>query len=173
MTLNGFYKGAGGDISWNGHRGGEERDFAVDSGSQGAILLMGRVTYEMMTQWWPTPAAIAADPEMAATMNDAEKIVFSRSLRKADWAKLVKEDAVDYVRKLKQTPGPSLCVLGSGTLITQLAKAALVDEFQFMINPVTIETGASILPLPMQLDLVSARPFSTGSVLLTYKPAAI
>src|SRR6202012_130217 len=84
MTLNGFYKGPGGDISWNGHRGGEERDFAVDSTRQGALLLLGRVTYELMIQWWPTPAAAAADPEMAEGMNASSKIVFSRTLASAD-----------------------------------------------------------------------------------------
>lgn len=175
MTMNGFFKGPGGDIRWNGHRGGEERDYAVDSMQPGNIILMGRATYELMIQWWPTPQAIQADPVMAAGMNDCEKIVFSRTLKRVDWknATLAKGDLIETVRKLKQTPGKDLTVLGSGSLVTQLAEAALIDEYQFMINPVAIGEGTSVfrgLSHTLQLELVSSRAFNTGSVLVTYKP---
>lgn len=177
MTLNGFFAGPGGDISWNGHRGGEERDYAVESMEPGNTLLFGRHTYEMMVQWWPTAQAIQADPIMAAGMNDPQKIVFSRTLQRVDWknARLAKGDLLEEVRALKAKPGKDLTVLGSGSIITQLAGAGLVDEYQFMINPVAIGGGKSVFQgLQEQLDLalVATRVFDTGSILLTYRPAA-
>lgn len=174
-TVNGFVKGPGEDISWSRHRGGAERDYALEMSRGESILLFGRMTYELMTRWWPTPQSVAADPEMAAGMNESPKIVFSRTLATADWSNttLVHSDAVGYVRKLKASAGPDLCVLGSGSLVAQFASAGLVDEFQLLINPVSIPGGTPVLQAALQLELVATHPFPSGSVLLTYKPLSI
>ena len=84
ITLNGFYKGLNEDISWHRH-GGEEEGFSVDSLQQDNILLFGRVTYQMMASFWPTPMAMESMPDVATGMNNAEKIVFSNSLDNAEW----------------------------------------------------------------------------------------
>src|SRR5690606_36751457 len=74
ITLNGYYKGRNEDISWHRH-GKEEADFSREGLGTENILVFGRVTYQMMAGFWPTPAAMEQLPDIAKSMNDAEKIV--------------------------------------------------------------------------------------------------
>jgi dihydrofolate reductase len=127
MTLDGYIAGEGGDISW--HNVDEEfQELAKQASNSGNSLLFGRVTYELMASYWPTPEAIKNDPIVAAGMNKAEKIVFSRTLGKVDWnnTRLVKDDMLAEVRKLKQQPGKDLTVLGSGSIVA--VSAAGIDR---------------------------------------------
>ena len=82
VTLNGYLEGPKGDISWHRH-GAEENEYAAENLKSGSTLLFGRVTYEMMASYWPTPLAIKNDPIVAKGMNNADKIVFSRTLKKS------------------------------------------------------------------------------------------
>ncbi len=79
ITLNGYFKGPNGDAGWHKHDA-EENQFAADMLKRGNTLLFGRVTCEMMAGYWPTPTAIKSDPVVAKRMNNADKIVFSRTL---------------------------------------------------------------------------------------------
>ncbi|SDH43850.1 dihydrofolate reductase [Dyadobacter soli] len=172
-TLNGYFKGPDNDISWHRH-GEEESAFSADSLEAKATLLFGRVTYEMMASFWPTPAAIENMPEVAKGMNEAEKIVFSTTLESTDWENttIIQEDLVEAVRKLKAIPGKVMTILGSGSIIAQLAEARLIDEYQFMIDPVAIGEGTpSFQGLTEKLDLklVGHRVFKSGVVLLSYE----
>jgi len=173
-TLNGYFAGPGGDLSWHRH-GEEESKFASESMGGGGILLFGRVTYERMASYWPTPTAIQQAPAVAEGMNKAEKIVFSRTLKKADWenTRLVKDGLVEEIKKLKQTPGKDLCLLGSGSILTQLADAGLIDTYQFMVDPVALGDGTPTfkgLTKKLDLKLTSTRTFKSGVVLLNYQP---
>lgn len=174
ITLNGFYKGPGEDTSWNRH-GQEEYEYAAQNASGAGVLVFGRVTYEHMVAWWPTPAALKAMPEVAEGMNRAEKIVFSRTLQEATWnnTRLIKENIVEEMRKIKATPGPDLTILGSGSIVTQFADAGLIDGYEFMLNPVAVGTGTSIfhgLKQKLDLELESTRTFKSGVISLRYKP---
>ena len=175
VTLNGYFKGPGGDLSWHKHEG-EESEYASEGLQSGSILLFGRITYEMMAGWWPTPEAIKTNPEIANGMNDAEKIVFSRTLKKAGWnnTRLVKDNLTEEIKKLKQLPGRPVTLLGSGSILTQLAEQGLIDEYQIMVDPVALGDGTPIFKnIRHQLDLklISTRTFKSGVVLLCYKPA--
>ena len=148
LTLDGYFEGS---TSWalNWHNevwGGELERFSLEQLRTADLLLFGRVTYELMAGYWPTPDAIASDPIVARGMNTAMKIVFSRTLDKADWSntRLVKGDPVTEVRRLKQEPGSDLTVLGSGSIVSQLAQAGLVDLYQILLNPVVIGTGKTM-----------------------------
>jgi len=135
MTLNGYFKGPGGDISWHSHSHEEEGEFAGEMAQMGGAHLFGRVTYEMMVAYWPTPDAKKNYPAVADGMNKSEKIVFSKTLKKVDWqnARIVNGDIVEEVRKLKGIAGggratkgdgmaaSDMCILGSGSIVTQLA----------------------------------------------------
>ncbi|HYC86390.1 MAG TPA: dihydrofolate reductase family protein [Chryseosolibacter sp.] len=171
-TLNGFYKGIDGDISWHRH-GAEESDFASNSmESGGSTLLFGRVTYEMMASYWPTAQAAKENPAVAEGMNKADKIVFSRSLKKVDWPNTrIVRDMVEEVKKLKASAGPDLTLLGSGSILTQLAGHGLVDGFQFMIDPVALGAGTPVfhgLGRKLDLKLTDTRAFKSGVVLVSY-----
>lgn len=175
LTLNGFFKGPGGDLSWHKH-GGEESEYAMEGLKSDSILLFGRVTYQMMAGWWPTPEAIKTNPEVANGMNASEKIVFSKTLKKADWnnTRLIKDNLGEEVKKLKQQSGKAITVLGSGSIVTQLAEQGLIDEYLLMIDPVVLGDGTPIfqnIKHPLDLVLTNTRAFKSGVVLLSYKPA--
>jgi dihydrofolate reductase len=174
VTLDGYFAGEGGDISW--HMVDEEfQELANAASNSGNTLLFGRVTYELMAGFWPTPEAIRTDPIVAAGMNKAEKIVFSRTLQKADWnnTRLVKDDMLAEVRRRKQGTGKELTVLGSGSIVSQLAQEGLIDEYQVLVNPVVIGKGRTMfegIRDRIGLKLVKTRTFGNGNVLLTYEP---
>jgi dihydrofolate reductase len=176
VTLDCYYKGPAGDISWHRH-GAEENEYAAASLKAGNTLLFGRVTYEMMASYWPTPLAFKNDPAVADG-NKAEKIVFSRTLTKAEWnnTRLVKDNIVEEIKRMKQLPGKDMTLLGSGSILTQFAEQGLVDEYQIMVDPVVLGDGTPILKgLKRKLDLrlTGTRTFKSGVVLLSYIPGSI
>ena len=173
ITLNGMYKGDDNDISWHRH-GEEEAQFSADSLQADNILLFGRVTYEMMASWWPTPMAAEAYPEVASLMNSAKKIVFSNIIEDPKWnnTRVISGDILEQVRQLKQQPGRDMTVLGSGSIVSQFAEAGLVDEYQIMIDPVVLGTGTPIfngIKGCLALELIGHRVFKSGVVLLSYR----
>jgi dihydrofolate reductase len=175
VTLNGFYKGANNDISWHSHGSGEESSFAEEGAQSGGTLLFGRVTYEMMAAWWPTDEAIKTMPVIADGMNKAEKIVFSTTLKKSDWnnTTIVKDNMAETVSKMKKA-GKNMTILGSGSIVSQLAEHGLIDDYQFMVDPVALGQGTSIfhgIKQPLKLDLIATRIFKSGVLLLTYRPS--
>ena len=174
MSLDGYIAGAGGDISW--HNVDEEfQELAKTASNSGNTLLFGRVTYQLMSSYWPTSEAIKNDPVVARGMNNAEKIVFSRTLDKVGWnnTRLVTGDMVSEVRRLKQGSGKGLTVLGSGSIISQLAQERMIDEFEILLNPVVLGQGKTMfegVADRFSLKLIKARTFGNGNILLNYEP---
>jgi dihydrofolate reductase len=176
VTLDGYFAGPGGDISWH-DVDAESQEFAEKNSNSGNTLMFGRVTYELMANYWPSPDALKNDPIVAKGMNSSPKIVFSRTLAKADWVntRLVTGDMLEEVRKLKQKPGKDLTILGSGSIVAQLAQAGLIDEYQFLLNPVVLGEGKTMfegIKDKLTLKLITTRTFGNGNVLLCYAPAA-
>jgi dihydrofolate reductase len=174
ITLNGFFEGPNRDISWHRH-GAEENEYAIETLKSGSTLLFGRVTYEMMASYWPTPTAIKNDPIVARGMNDADKIVFSRTLEKVEWdnSRLVKDNIVKEIRTMKQVPGKDMTLLGSGSILTQLAEHGLIDEYQIMVDPVALGDGTPLfkdIRHKLDLKLTMTKVFRSGVVLLCYQP---
>src|ERR1051325_9180584 len=134
VSLNSYFKGADEDISW-AHTQPQD-DFAAENLKADSVLLFGRKTYELMVQYWPTEEAKQRAPEVAEGMNQAEKIVFSRSLKKVEWnnARLMKDNVIEEIRKMKQASGPDMVVLGSGSIVNQFADVGLIDEFQVLVH---------------------------------------
>ena len=173
-TLNGYFEAPGRDISWHPHDAESDR-YSNEGLDSGSALLFGRVTYDLMAGFWPTPAAAEAFPMVAPGMNSAEKIVFSRTMKKADWANTrVVSDLLEEARMLKRTSPRDMTILGSGSIVSQLAQNGLIDEFQILLDPIALGAGTPLfkgLPHKLELSLASARPFKNGSVLLTYNTA--
>ena len=138
--------------------------------------MFGRVTYDQMASWWPTPAAIESMPEVANRMNSLPKVVFSRTLERATWnnTTLVKGDPAAAIRKMKSEPGPGLVILGSGTIVALLASQGLIDEYQIALAPVALGGGRTMFDgvSRLGLKLKSSRAFGNGNVFLRYEPAA-
>jgi dihydrofolate reductase len=175
ITIDGFFEGPNQDIGW--HTVDEEfNEFAIDQLDSVDILLFGRVTYELMASYWPTELALKDDPIVAEKMNSKSKLVFSKTLDKADWnnTHLVRENIRDEILKLKSQPGKDLIILGSSDLSASLAQAGLIDEYRLMVSPVILGSGKNILhglPSQLALKLLKTRIFRNGNVLLYYQPA--
>jgi len=179
VTLDGYFAGANGDISWAHTR---EKDpewstFVADNAKGGGVLVFGRITYELMTAYWPTPSAMKNDPVVAERMNDLPKVVFSRTLDKASWSrtKLVKGRLAEEVRAMKKEAGEDIAILGSGSIVSQLAQEGLIDEYQVVINPVALGKGRTMfdgIKAKLALKLTKTRSFGNGNVLLCYEPMA-
>lgn len=173
MTVDGYFEGLNGDISW--HRPGpEENEFACEMLKAGHTLLFGRHTYNHMASFWPTPMAEEMFPEVAKGMNQADKIVFSRTMDQVDWnnCRLVSDGLAEEITSFK-TKGVDMTLLGSGSIMKQLAECHLIDEIQLIINPTIIGKGTSIfqdLDFKMNLELIASRVFNSGTVLVSYKP---
>jgi len=178
VTVDGYFTDKNNDMSWAHRQSDLEWDeFVAGNARSGGELLFGRVTYEMMASFWPTPAAAQQFPEVAAGMNNSPKVVFSRSLDSVSWqnTRLMKGNLADEVRKLKDEPGDHLVIMGSGSIISQLALENVIDEYQLVVNPIVLGTGRTIfegIKEKLKLKLTSSREFSNGNVLLCYRPAA-
>jgi dihydrofolate reductase len=179
VSLDGYFVDAKGSMSWAKatERDEEWNDFVAENASGGGILLFGRITYEMMSQYWPTPVALERDRAVAEGMNSAPKVVFSKTLKEASWnnTRRVKSDLVGEVRKMKNESGKGMCILGSGTIVAQLAQAGLIDEFQVVISPVALGAGRTMfegVKEKLSLKRTKARAFANGYVFLSYVPAA-
>ena len=176
VTMDGYFVDLNGDMSW-AHNADPEFDAFVQGNASrgGGELLFGRKTYEMMAGYWPTPMAIKNDPIVARGMNELPKVVFSRTLEKALWnnTKLVRGDLAAEVRKMKNAPGHDMVVMGSGSIVTQLAQEGLIDEYQVVIVPVALGDGRTQfdgMKQRLSLKLVSSRVFKNGNVFLCYQP---
>jgi dihydrofolate reductase len=174
VSLDGFFVDAKGDMSWAHKQDPEWNEFAAGNAKGGGTLLFGRVTYEMMASFWPTEAARQRMPEVAEGMNTLPKVVFSRTLREAPWknTRLVKGDMVAEVRKMKSEPGPGMVILGSGSIVSQLMEAALIDELQIVVNPIVLGRGRTLFETvkkSVPLKRVDTRVFGNGNVVLSYR----
>ena len=174
ITADGFTEGPEGEFDWpNVDEGFNE--FAVSQIHDLGALLFGRVTYEGMASYWPTPQALEDDPVVTDLMNRVPKYVFSHTLSSADWANttLVSGEAGPAVAKLKQEDGYDLAVLGSAKLTASLIEQGLVDELRVMVNPVLLGGGVSLYSAITQrvpLTLLRTTVFPSGNVLLVYQP---
>jgi dihydrofolate reductase len=123
--------------------------------------------------YWPTDMAMQKAPVVAQGMNKAEKIVFSRTLKKPEWnnTRLVRDNMIEEVKKLKKISHKDLTVLGSGSIVTQLAEHGLIDTYEFMVDPVALGNGTPLfqgLQKKLDLKLIKTKTFKSGVVLLVY-----
>lgn len=174
VSLDGYYKDANHSTDWHKHEGKEEGEFSEEGAQSGSILLFGRKTYKMMAGFWPTPMAYQLFPKVADGMNKSEKIVFSKTMKKTDWTntKIVGSNLVKEIKKLKAGK-KDMTILGSGSVVTQLAEAGLIDTYIFMVDPIAIGKGTSIfkgIKRQLNLKLINSRAFKSGAVLNTYEP---
>ncbi len=142
------------------------------------LLLFGRKTYQLMVPYWPDvlkdQSATKADTEFARAFDSVHKIVFSRSLDRAEDrnTKIVRTNLRDEVLKLKQEPGKDILV-GGVSVPSQLIELGLVDEYRFVVGPIIAGEGRRLLEgvnlrERLQLKLVESKIFKSGCVALRY-----
>lgn len=175
LSLDGCYSDANGDMSWAHTQDPEQADFTAQNAKGGSGLLFGRITYDMMRSFWPTPQAAEMMPDVAASMNALPKFVASRSLKSADWSNttVLGGDLIGDVKKLKAS-GSDLTILGSGSIVAQLATAGLLDTLDVMLVPVSLGGGKRLfdgMPRSLGWRREDVRQFGNGNVFLRYRPA--
>ena len=180
ISIDGFFAGPNGQIDWFIHD--PEVDQAVHERPEAGpaapgTLLTGRVTYQMFESYWPNvtrdPDAPAGARKMADELNQMTKVVFSKTLPEVTWenSKLVRGNVTGEARKLKQGNGPDILIFGSGTIVQQLAAEGLIDEYLLVVTPVVLGAGKPLFKdaNKLNLELVEARGFKSGNVLLHYR----
>ena len=177
VSLDGSFADDKGDMSWAHKHDSEWTEFTENNAKGGGVLVFGRVTYQMMAGYWPTPMAAKNNPTVADRMNQLSKLVFSRTLNEVTWANttLVKEDLAGTVRKMKSEDGPGLVIMGSGSIVAQLAQERLIDEYQIVVNPIALGQGRTLfagMRDRLNLKLKSSRAFGNGNVFLCYEPVS-
>ncbi len=175
VSLDGYFEGLKRDISWH-NVDAEFNEYAIEMLNSVDKLLFGRVTYELMAGYWPTRDAMKNDPLVAERMNNLSKIVFSRTLDKVEWnnSRLVKSNIETEIQKMKKLPGKDIVILGSGSIVSDLAQRGLIDEYRIMVNPIVLGHGKSMfkgIKDRLNLKLIKTKTFKSGNVLLYYEPA--
>jgi dihydrofolate reductase len=132
--------------------------------------LMGRTTYEEMASFWPT-----STHDYAAPMNEIPKVVFSKSLDRADWpeSRIARGDLAEEIDKLKRESDKDMIAWGGASFGQSLAREGLVDTYRLTTHPVAVAAGAPLfkdLPAPARLKLIDTKMFSTAAVHV-YEPA--
>jgi len=176
VSLDGYYTDPRGDMSWAHRQDPEWNAFVSNNATGESRLVFGRVTYDMMASFWPTPMALERAPGVAAQMNALPKVVFSRTMKRAAWnnTTLVKGDMLDEMRKLKREPGPDMVILGSGSIIAQFSQARLIDEYQVVVSSIVLGSGKSMfsgVTERMPLKRTKSLNFENGNVVLWYELA--
>jgi dihydrofolate reductase len=172
ITLDGFVHGDKGYEDWG--LPPEEDDLVAwkvaslrDSGTH----IMGRVSYEVMASVWPTATGVYAE-----VMNEIPKVVFSKTLTRADWpeSRIASGDLAEDIDRLKGEPGGVIMAHGGATFVDALIRGGLIDEYRLVIHPVVIGHGTSLfsaLPQPLRLNVIEARTFPSGTAINVCRPA--
>jgi dihydrofolate reductase len=175
VSLDGFFEGPDRQIDWHLVDDELHGHFNEQLSGMGAFL-DGRVTYELMAGFWPTadtdPSSTVLMAEFARIWRDMPKIVYSRTLERADWNAIVVRDVVvEEVMELKAQPGGDL-VLGGANLAAAFIRHDLIDEYRLYVHPVVIGQGKSLFQpsdTKVNLQLAETRTFGNGVVLLRYQ----
>jgi|SRR5450432_3539733 len=174
VSVDGYFEGPNADISWHNINAAFNK-FSIEQLHSADTILFGRKTYQLMESYWPTEAAIKNDPVIAERMNNTAKVVFSTTLHEVSWTntRLVKNNMEQAVLQLKKQPGKDVLIFGSADFSSHLINAGLIDEFRIIISPIILGKGNLLfnrIESKVKLELIKSVPFSSGNVLLCYKP---
>ena len=188
VSADGYFAAEVGGLGWVVPEEELDRGAADNLGGADTILF-GRRTYDMFESFWPKvldDGKTAPDPHvagrrneemraMAVWINDANKIVFSRTRQSVTWknSRLVHEFDPREVAAMKEEPGKSIMVFGSGSIASLLTEHDLVDEYQLIVNPVLLGSGQTLVKgvsKSRQLKLLEATTYPSGNLKLRYAP---
>lgn len=148
----------------------------TDTLNNAGAILYGRTTYQLMEDFWPTvvknPTGNKTMDDFAIALENIPKILFSRSVKNVTWhnARLATKDLRDEVIELKQQPGKDIYV-GSPSLINELTKLSLIDEWQLCVHPVITGKGMKLfkdLPGQIVFNLLETKTFKTSGHVIFY-----
>lgn len=170
ITLDGYFEGnQNWDLPFHNVVWGQELEkLSIEQLNSADYLVFGRVTYEGMAAHWTK-----TEGEIAELMNRIPKIVFSRTLKSADWnnTTLINENASAKIKKLKEEGGRDMYVFGSSDLSETFVNDNLFDEYRIGIAPVILGSGRPLFKqgtAPKNLSLISTQQLLNGGMVLKY-----
>ena len=178
VTLDGFFEGPNKELDWHIVDMGLNH-YANDLLSNVDALLFGRVTYQLMADYWPAaamnPSTSKSDLEIADKMNNLLKIVFSKTLQNVEWnnSRLVKENILEEISKMKQQSGKDMVIFGSGSIVSTFMQSGLIDEYRIILNPIVLGNGKPLfkdINDKHNLKLLRTKVLGSGIVILYYQP---
>jgi dihydrofolate reductase len=189
VSADGYFAATDGGLDWVVPE--EEIDSSATKNLDATdTILFGRRTYQQFEGFWPkavqSPASVdphgtrRLSPELLALgkwIDDANKVVFSRTLKEVTWknSRLLREIDPREIEAMKKRPGKDMMIFGSGSVVSELTKHGLIDEYHFVVGPVLLGSGQQMIrgvPGPSRLDLLDAKTYRSGNVVLRYARAS-
>ena len=180
VTLDGYMAGPNSELDWHFNYWNDEMaEEAAMQLNKADTILLGRITYSAMAEYWPfqavNPNFARQDIAFADMMNNHRKIVFSKTLKKTHWhnSRLMKGVLQNEVNLLKQEAGKDIIVLGSGTVVSSLIQSDLIDEYQLWVHPVILGEGKLLFKnsgFKSRLKLIHKKDFESGVTIYFYIP---
>jgi dihydrofolate reductase len=179
ITLDGVIEAPGGEESlgeltdWTAPFFNDEiATFKINDLFAADALLMGRVTYQIHADAWPS---VTDETGMADRMNKIQKYVVSATLETAEWhnTRIIRDNIIDTIARIKQETQRNILIDGGSDLVNLLMQHHLIDEYRLLVHPVTLGRGKHLFREGLSnqtLTLVETRTFSTGVVALIYQP---
>ncbi len=172
VSLDGYVAPSDGSTEWEAAgRSPDGADWVLDTVSNASVHLMGAATYSTWAGFWPS----AAGP-FAKAMNDIPKVVFSNTLKSADWVEttIVPGDLAKAVTRLKQERSRGYLLVQGGTrLARSLVQTGLIDEYRLVVHPVVLGSGQQLFTAPLTIEPISATVFSGGAVAHVFRGASV
>jgi dihydrofolate reductase len=190
VTADGYFADPDGNIDWVVQDEALDTEAASSAAAPGSgTILFGRRTYDFFERFWrqfddgasapvPNPHAPGeSSPElraMANFINDATKVVFSKTRDEVTWrnSRLLRELDPHEIETMKSEPGSDILVFGSGSIVSQLTEHGLIDEYQLVVNPILIGSGRPLLnnvSTSLRLNLLEEKAYPSGNVMLRYE----
>lgn len=170
VTVDGYVAGTGAEGDWRlGREHPDVHAWKVASLRAVGTHIMGRVTYQQMAAHWPT-----ASDEYAGFMNNVPKVVFSRTLRTADWAdtRIATGDLAEEIDALKRQSGGAIMAHGGAAFVQGLSRLGLIDEYRLVVLPVALGAGLALfkdLVAPLRLNLIETNGYPGGTLINVYQ----
>jgi dihydrofolate reductase len=176
ISLDGFVAGPKGEMDWI-KVDNEIFDFVGKRISDSDTALYGRVTFQMMENYWPTaaeqPHATKHDIEHSKWYKNANKIVLSTTMKQEGLTNttIISDNVKEQLMKIKEQPGPDILLFGSPTATHSLIRQGLIDGYWLFVNPVVIGKGIPLftdIKDKISLKLMSTHQFGCGVTELNY-----
>ena len=177
ISLDGFTAGVNGEMDWI-LIDKEMFEVAGDRTREADTALYGRVTYNLMENYWPTaavqPNASKHDIEHSKWYNNVEKIVVSKTMKGTDLQNttIISENLTTEIRQLKKQAGKEIIMFGSPTVTHSLMEENLIDDYWLMVNPILLGKGIQLfknLKDSIKLKLLTSKTFASGVICLHYE----
>lgn len=191
VTLDGYMVGPDEDVSWvaQGFDPEMQADIAEHLSSNVGMFVLGRVTYEIFSAYWPDavpyeagddprPSEGREDPRIIRALNELPKLVFSTTLEKADWSNthVVAGGLEAEIRSLRRQPGKAVEIQGSASIVQALARADLIDDYRLYVHAVLLGDGTPLFAGAIgrqDFELTHIKPYANGVVAMGYSRKAV